>query len=180
MTPAPRRKPAVYDPGPVSLADAVDRQPEAPAVKPGRTLPASIEPMLGIDDLAAILSCSRQLVEREATPEAAVVETNTKTRSTHDLCYTIMQEGNPREEPVIDATVIWDLEDDPEGNVQHLAEHGITVEEGRRGSQRPPEPNGSEPTNGPAAGFRLDFDRQVHHGHLGRGIGRPPDDLLIC
>jgi len=23
---------------------------------------------------------------------------------------------------VIDATVIWDLEDDPEGNVQHLAE----------------------------------------------------------
>jgi uncharacterized DUF497 family protein len=30
---------------------------------------------------------------------------------------------------VIDATVIWDLEDDPEGNVQHLAEHGITVEE---------------------------------------------------
>jgi len=30
---------------------------------------------------------------------------------------------------VIDATVIWDLEDDPEGNVQHLADHGITVEE---------------------------------------------------
>src|SRR5271166_30179 len=95
MTPALRRKPAVYDPGPVSLADAVDRQPEAPAVKPGRTLPASIEPMLGIDDLAAILSCSRQLVEREAIPEAAVVETNTKTRSTHDLCYTIMQQGKP-------------------------------------------------------------------------------------
>ncbi len=30
---------------------------------------------------------------------------------------------------MIDPTVIWDLEDDPEGNVQHLAEHGITVEE---------------------------------------------------
>jgi len=30
---------------------------------------------------------------------------------------------------VIDATVIWDLEDDPEGNVQHLAEHRNTVEE---------------------------------------------------
>jgi len=24
---------------------------------------------------------------------------------------------------------IWDLEDDPEGNVQHIAEHGITTEE---------------------------------------------------
>ena len=64
MTPAPRRKPAVYDPGPVRLADAIDRQPEAPAAKPGRTLPASIEPMLHIDDLAALLSCSRRLVER--------------------------------------------------------------------------------------------------------------------
>lgn len=26
-------------------------------------------------------------------------------------------------------TIIWDLEDDPEGNVQHIAEHGVTVEE---------------------------------------------------
>jgi len=95
MTPAHRRKPAVYDPGPVSLADAVDRQPEAPAVKPGRTLPASIEPMLGIDDLAAILSCSRQLVEREAIRKAAVMENDAETRSTHDLCYTIMQQGKP-------------------------------------------------------------------------------------
>jgi hypothetical protein len=25
--------------------------------------------------------------------------------------------------------VIWDLDDDPEGNVQHIAEHGITQEE---------------------------------------------------
>ena len=24
---------------------------------------------------------------------------------------------------------IWDLEDDPDGNVQHVAEHGIAVEE---------------------------------------------------
>jgi predicted DNA-binding transcriptional regulator AlpA len=94
MTPAPRRKPAVYDPGPVRLAAppdvgpidppedprpepkrgptlpaGFDPQPEAPA-RPqggsprGRTLPASIEPMLHIDDLAALLSCSRRLVER--------------------------------------------------------------------------------------------------------------------
>ena len=24
---------------------------------------------------------------------------------------------------------VWDLEEDPEGNVQHIAEHGVTVEE---------------------------------------------------
>jgi uncharacterized DUF497 family protein len=28
----------------------------------------------------------------------------------------------------IDA-IIWDLDDDPEGNVQHCAEHGVTKEE---------------------------------------------------
>jgi hypothetical protein len=30
---------------------------------------------------------------------------------------------------VINATIIWDLHDDPHGNVQHIAEHGVTVEE---------------------------------------------------
>ena len=35
-----------------------------PEANRGRTLPAGIEPMLGIDDLAALLSCSRRLVER--------------------------------------------------------------------------------------------------------------------
>jgi len=30
---------------------------------------------------------------------------------------------------MLDAIVIWDLEDDPDGNVQHIAEHGITMEE---------------------------------------------------
>ncbi len=30
---------------------------------------------------------------------------------------------------MIDAQVIWDLDDDPDGNVQHIAEHGLTVEE---------------------------------------------------
>lgn len=27
------------------------------------------------------------------------------------------------------ATIIWDLEDDPDGNVQHLQEHDVTTEE---------------------------------------------------
>jgi hypothetical protein len=25
--------------------------------------------------------------------------------------------------------IIWDLEDDPDGNVHHIAEHGVTIEE---------------------------------------------------
>lgn len=27
------------------------------------------------------------------------------------------------------SSVIWDLEDDPHGNVQHIAEHGVTQDE---------------------------------------------------
>jgi len=76
------RKSAMDDPGPPRPARPqgessrhppdvypIDRQPEAPA-RPqeesprGRTLPAGIEPMLHIDDLAELLSCSRRTVER--------------------------------------------------------------------------------------------------------------------
>jgi len=65
MTPAPRRKSPLDGPGPVRLANASDPPEDPrPEAKPGRTLPASIEPMLHIDDLAALLSCSRRLVER--------------------------------------------------------------------------------------------------------------------
>jgi uncharacterized DUF497 family protein len=28
-----------------------------------------------------------------------------------------------------DAIIAWDFEDDPDGNVQHIAEHGITMDE---------------------------------------------------
>ncbi len=31
----------------------------------------------------------------------------------------------------MDATIIWDLEDDMDGNVQHLREHDVTIEEAR-------------------------------------------------
>jgi uncharacterized DUF497 family protein len=33
------------------------------------------------------------------------------------------------EPDMLEAHVIWDLPNDPEGNVQHIAEHGITQEE---------------------------------------------------
>ena len=29
----------------------------------------------------------------------------------------------------MNATIIWDLDDDPDGNVQHLLEHDVTIEE---------------------------------------------------
>jgi uncharacterized DUF497 family protein len=29
----------------------------------------------------------------------------------------------------MDATIIWDLPDEPEGNVQHLREHDVSIEE---------------------------------------------------
>ncbi len=61
MTQGPRRKPAVSDPGLPRLAGSIDRQPQAPAA--GHI----IEPLLSIDDLAALLSCSRRLVERMRT-----------------------------------------------------------------------------------------------------------------
>jgi uncharacterized DUF497 family protein len=30
---------------------------------------------------------------------------------------------------MIDAEIVWDLEDDPDGNVQHIAEHGLSIDE---------------------------------------------------
>ena len=30
---------------------------------------------------------------------------------------------------MIPCNIIWDLEDDPDGNVQHIAEHGISMED---------------------------------------------------
>ena len=65
MTPAPRRTARVADSGPLRLADAIDPPKNLrPEAKRGPTLPAGMEPMLGIDDLASLLSCSRRLIER--------------------------------------------------------------------------------------------------------------------
>ena len=35
------------------------------------------------------------------------------------------------------ATIIWDLEGDPDGNVQHLREHDVTIEEAEEVSLDP-------------------------------------------
>ena len=34
-----------------------------------------------------------------------------------------------REHPLADFTIQWDAEDDPRGNVQHIARHGVTMAE---------------------------------------------------
>src|SRR5205807_2633122 len=43
--------------------------------------------------------------------------------------------ANPEDQAVANVECIWDLEADPEGNVQHIAEHGITVEEAEEAVQ---------------------------------------------
>lgn len=51
----------------------------------------------------------------------------------------------------MDARIIWDLEDDPDGNVQHLLEHDVSIEEAEevlldRGSGRAPSRSSGLPT----------------------------------
>ena len=58
MTPTSRRQARTDDPGRLKVAKPIACSPEAPGS--GHI----IEPMLSIDDLAALLGCSRRLVER--------------------------------------------------------------------------------------------------------------------
>jgi predicted DNA-binding transcriptional regulator AlpA len=57
MSHALRRKPALV--APVPQAEAL-----VPSIRPGVTLAAAIEPLLGIEDLATLLNCSRRAIER--------------------------------------------------------------------------------------------------------------------
>ena len=84
--------------------------PARPEAKPGRTLPAgfgrppeapSPTPLPNEEQsnrrtlhLRTLLRAGESApTKREAIQEAAVMENDTETRSTHDLCYTIMQQG---------------------------------------------------------------------------------------
>ena len=51
----------------------------------------------------------------------------------------------------MDVTIIWDLEDDPDGNVQHLRQHDVSIEEAEevlldRESSRAPSRSSGLPT----------------------------------
>ena len=56
-------RPTEY-PRPVARPAAPEPSVVDPPARTPRALPAGFEPMLSIDDLAALLSCSRRLVER--------------------------------------------------------------------------------------------------------------------
>ena len=60
---------------------------------------------------------------------------------------------------MIDAIVAWDAEDDPDGNVQHIIEHGITMEEVEEVLLNENNPVG-ESLFGTTANLRKDFDGQ--------------------
>jgi hypothetical protein len=47
-----------------------------------------------------------------------------------------------------DATIFWDLDDDPDGNVQHLLEHGVTKEEALEVLTNPRNPTVASRTSG--------------------------------
>jgi hypothetical protein len=51
-------------------------------------------------------------------------------------------------------SIIWDLDDDPDGNVQHIAEHGVSVEEVEEVLQGP---DSDLAVNRNEAGYNLTF-----------------------
>lgn len=55
--------------------------------------------------------------------------------------------------------VIWDDEDEPEGNVQHIAEHGLTLEDVEHVLENPISEGASASTGRPCAfGFTASGD----------------------
>ena len=48
-------------------------------------------------------------------------------------------------------SIIWDLDDDPDGNVQHCAEHGVTKEEVEEVFQNPTDADTSRSSGRPVA-----------------------------
>ena len=82
---------------------------------------------------------------------------------------------------MIDAIVAWDAEDDPDGNVQHIIEHGITMEEVEEVLLNETIPL-RESLFRKATNLRKDYDRQTHYRRvgtsLGQPLGHPPDHCL--
>ena len=71
--------------------------------------------------------------------------------------------------------IIWDLEDDPEGNVQHIAEHGLTREEVEEVLLGPERLGTSRSTGQPTAFGRTSTGRYivVVYEEIARDILRP-------
>jgi hypothetical protein len=58
-------------------------------------------------------------------------------------------------------TIIWDLDDDPNGNSQHCAQHGVTKEEVEEVLQNPDDVDVSRSSGHPVVFGTTDAGRQV-------------------
>ena len=58
-------------------------------------------------------------------------------------------------------SIIWDLDDDPEGNVQHCLEHGVTKEEAEEVLQNPLDSDASH-----SSGYPVVFGDTTTGRHL--------------
>ena len=76
-----------------------------------------------------------------------------------------------------DFVIVWDDEDDPDGNTQHIARHGLSPEEVEQVLRNPAQPDDSEPEQRSADDIWLDQDGEVHRRELGLGSARPADRL---
>ena len=68
-----------------------------------------------------------------------------------------------------DAQIVWDADDDPDGNVQHIAENDLTVEEVESVLL---DPESETRSAGRAAGRSRSAGRSrtAHRGRLGNGL----------
>jgi len=65
----------------------------------------------------------------------------------------------------MNVSIIWDLDDDEEGNVQHIAEHGIEKDDVAHVFDHPVGSDTSDSSQRPMI-FGFTFARPLHHGHL--------------
>ena len=65
-------------------------------------------------------------------------------------------------------SIIWDLDDDPEGNVHHCAEHGVTKEEVEEVFQNATDADISAGVIRPARGLRRHERGPAPHGGVRR------------
>jgi len=76
----------------------------------------------------------------------------------------------------MDATIIWDLEDEMDGNVQHLREHDVTIEEAEEVLLNPESSRAPSRTSGlPTAFGWTATGRHLAVVYLRARRGRPID-----
>ena len=72
-------------------------------------------------------------------------------------------------------SIWWDLDEEPDGNVQHIAEHGVTKEEVEEVLGNSVQSDGPKPLQRASGDLRLDVYRKAHPRHLGGSARQPLD-----